>query len=69
MPSIPCPVSPVLAHGRARTFHTAEGQGLVEYALILLLISLVALAAMEVFGVSIDGMYQNANGDFGEAVR
>ncbi len=38
-----------------------EGQGLVEYALILVLISVVAIAIMEAVGISVTGVFQEAD--------
>lgn len=37
-----------------------EGQGLVEYALILALIALVAIAAMTLLGGKVNNAYNNA---------
>ncbi len=37
-----------------------EGQGLVEYALILALISLVAILAMTMFGKKVNNSYSNS---------
>lgn len=34
-----------------------EGQDLVEYGLILLLVSIVSIAALGVLGVTINGLY------------
>lgn len=34
-----------------------EGQGLVEYGLILMLVSIVSIAALGVLGVTINGLY------------
>ncbi|MCJ7739235.1 MAG: pilus assembly protein [Anaerolineae bacterium] len=36
-----------------------DGQGLVEYALILLLVSLVVIAALVLFGPAIGNLYSN----------
>jgi len=35
-----------------------EGQGLVEYALILVLVSIVAIAALAAIGQNISGIFQ-----------
>ena len=35
-----------------------EGQGLVEYALILLLIAIVVIAALQLFGVKLNNTYE-----------
>jgi pilus assembly protein Flp/PilA len=37
-----------------------KGQGLVEYGLILAIISLASIAALELVGANIDSMYNNA---------
>ena len=34
-----------------------EGQGMVEYALILFLVSIVAIAALTLIGTNVDGVY------------
>lgn len=44
-----------------------EGQGLVEYALILVLISVVAIGAMQVLGVSVKGVFNSVNGQMSGA--
>jgi len=38
-----------------------EGQGMVEYALIIVLVSLVAMAGLGVLGVGIDGVFGEIN--------
>lgn len=38
-----------------------EGQGLVEYALILVLISVVAIVAMQALGVNVEGVFEKVN--------
>ena len=35
-----------------------SGQGMVEYALILAFIAIAAVAALEIFGVSLGGKYE-----------
>ncbi len=42
-----------------------EGQGMVEYGLILVLISVVAIVAMRALGVSITGVFNDVNGELG----
>lgn len=46
----------------------SRGQGLVEYLLILILISLVAIVGMAVFGGGVDGYYVQADSRLGGAV-
>jgi pilus assembly protein Flp/PilA len=38
-----------------------EGQTVVEYALLLVLISVVAIAIMEAVGISVTGVFQDAD--------
>ena len=42
--------------------HGERGQGLVEYALILLLVAVVAVAGLTVFGISVNGVYTTIAG-------
>ncbi len=42
-----------------RLFHRAEGQGLVEYALILALVTLVVIGALVLFGPAIGSEFSN----------
>lgn len=44
-----------------------EGQGLVEYALILVLISVVAIVAMEALGLSVKGVFDRVTGQMSGA--
>lgn len=44
-----------------RFFKEEEGQGLVEYALIIGLIAIVAIAALTSAGQSIGGMFNNVS--------
>ncbi len=39
-----------------------EGQGLVEYALILVLVSVVAVVALRALGVAVTGVFTNITG-------
>lgn len=41
-----------------------SGQGLVEYALILVLISVVSIAIMTTLGFSVQGVFNTINGAF-----
>lgn len=43
------------------TIKTGKGQGLVEYALILVLISLAAMAILTALGTSIVSVFSTAN--------
>ena len=38
-----------------------QGQGLVEYALIIVLVSIVAMVALGYLGVTINGVFQQIN--------
>ena len=42
-----------------------KGQGLVEYALILVLIAIVVIAAMQALGTTVDGTFTNVNSTLG----
>jgi len=42
-------------------FKDEEGQGMVEYALIIGLISIVAIAVLIVVGIKITNKFQNVN--------
>lgn len=44
---------------RARLLQAARGQGLVEYALILVLIAITAIGAMSLFGGGVSRMYSD----------
>ena len=39
-----------------------NGQGLVEYALILVLMVLVIIVALELFGISVSDLFSDING-------
>lgn len=44
---------------RVREFNRdEEGQGLVEYALILVLVSIISIAVLGVLGVDVDGVFE-----------
>jgi len=43
-------------------FSREEGQGLVEYALILVLIAIVVIVALRATGTSITGIFENISG-------
>ena len=42
----------------------AEGQGLVEYGLLLMLVMLVIVAVLTVIGGKVSGMYSSINSGF-----
>ena len=44
-----------------------EGQGLVEYALILVLIAVIVIAALRLTGQSINGIFRNIVTELGGA--
>ena len=48
----------------ARADQEAEGQGLVEYGLILLLVSIVSVGASTVLGGQLSAMYTVVTGAF-----
>lgn len=39
-----------------------KGQGLVEYALILVLMALVIIVALELFGISVSDLFSDISG-------
>jgi Flp pilus assembly pilin Flp len=43
--------------GRLRANETCEGQGLVEYALIILMVSIAVIASLSAFGTGANSMY------------
>jgi pilus assembly protein Flp/PilA len=43
---------------RIRDLNREEGQGLVEYALILVLVSIISIAVLGVLGVDVDGVFE-----------
>lgn len=44
-----------------RLVENNKGQGLVEYALILMLIAMVVIVALQLFGVKLSNTYENIN--------
>jgi Flp pilus assembly pilin Flp len=42
-----------------RVVHEEEGQGLVEYALILFLFSIVSIVVLRILGVDVDGVFES----------
>ena len=49
-----------MKHQLLRLWKEEEGQDLTEYALLLVLISLVAIAAMSSVGVAVNSVFSNA---------
>jgi len=45
-------------------FHGEDGQGLVEYALIIVLIAVVVVTALGVFGVTLSSTFSMIAGHF-----
>lgn len=43
---------------RMRELKREEGQGLVEYALILVLVSIASIVVLTILGVDIDGVFE-----------
>ena len=41
-----------------RVVNREEGQGLVEYALILVLVSIISIVVLRLLGVDIDGVFE-----------
>ncbi len=52
-----------------RFYKEEEGQGLVEYALIIGLISIVAIAALSAAGGSINSMFTSVSDKLGSAAE
>ena len=50
-----------------RFFREEEGQGLVEYALIIGLIAIVAIAALTTAGKSVNSLFGNITGELDKA--
>lgn len=49
-----------MKHHLLKLWKEEEGQDVTEYALLLVLISLVAIAAMSSVGVAVNGVFSNA---------
>ena len=45
-------------------YKAEQGQGLVEYALILLLVAVAAIAVITIFGPMLGNMYSKINSSF-----
>jgi pilus assembly protein Flp/PilA len=56
-----------LMNAMARLRDEEEGQGVVEYSLILVLISVVAIAVMETVGINVTGVFTEAGNALGGA--
>jgi len=50
-----------------RLFKDEEGQGLAEYALILVLIAVVVIGVLSALGTEIGGIFNNIIDGFGES--
>jgi pilus assembly protein Flp/PilA len=50
---------------RARTIREAEGQAMIEYALILALVSVAAVTILSTLGVSVSSIFSQINADLG----
>ena len=48
---------------RARTIREAEGQAMIEYALILALVSVAAVTILSTLGVSVSSIFSRINAD------
>jgi Flp pilus assembly pilin Flp len=48
-----------------RWLRREKGQGLVEYALIILLVSVALVGTLSLFGAGVNGLYQQAVASFG----
>ena len=48
---------------RARTIRDAEGQAMIEYALILALVSVAAVTILSTLGVSVSSIFDQINTD------
>ena len=44
-------------------FHGEDGQGLVEYAMIIMLVALVVLGALRLLGVKLSPVFSNVAGN------
>ena len=53
--------------GISRLTMNNKGQGLVEYALILVLIAMVVFAALQMFGGQLNNTYENIDSKVSEA--
>jgi pilus assembly protein Flp/PilA len=50
-----------LANGRRPTLGDERGQGMVEYALILVLIAIVVIVILQVTGQQVNDVFSNVN--------
>jgi pilus assembly protein Flp/PilA len=48
---------------RARSIREAEGQAMIEYALILALVSVAAVTILSTLGVSVSSIFSKINAD------
>jgi pilus assembly protein Flp/PilA len=50
-----------------RLWHEDKGQDLTEYALLMVLVALVAIATMQTLGTTISGVFSNASANLSSA--
>jgi len=58
-------IEDVMTFSIPRGLRREEGQGLVEYALIILFVAVVLVAALTTFGGTLSGLYQQVVNTFG----
>lgn len=49
-------------------FKDENGQGMVEYGLIIALVAIAAIAALKLLGPSISNLFTKANTELGDAI-
>lgn len=49
-------------------FNEESGQGMVEYGLIIALVSIIAIVALKALGTGVNKNFEKAAGDLGETV-
>ena len=52
-----------------RLFKEEEGQGLVEYGLILALVAVVVIGALQLLGTGLNGIFGEVNAELGGAAE
>jgi Flp pilus assembly pilin Flp len=53
-----------LVYATRRKYHKEEGQGLVEYAFIILLVSVVVVGGLTLFGSSLNSLFTMVASNF-----